>query len=372
MATSITQARAQTKNTANDVALRSSEEITDIARTVRDIRNRFEQVSSDLKSFDDRHLKKADDLRSTWDGYYEEYKTLLRDSHKDALNLKLICDEYLETLLPALEEDDIEAEELEGIATDYKQKTTPQEKTSHPYAKALDALSSNLTNFRTTIGSALAEAKAGIDAQISSLEGQVEKLKEVIREQQDLVNAALKKVAEIEAARASLSSGIPKKSSQSKPKERNLVSAILTKVTDIGASVASAPPPSADAPTEAAAAAAAAAVVDAKGQLKDSEEKLASLESQIAGLKAEQQAFPELEKILEACDNKIGSISLKVGTFGDLWIAVNTDANHTTTKLQSGTDDKIALRRELKERDVTSLYTALQQALTHYAFEANV
>ncbi|TFK60509.1 hypothetical protein BDN72DRAFT_524845, partial [Pluteus cervinus] len=59
-----------------EVADHFSDEIKNMAKTTREIKRGFEQISQDLKPFDDRNFKKADgspvgQLRPIWDGYYE-------------------------------------------------------------------------------------------------------------------------------------------------------------------------------------------------------------------------------------------------------------------------------------------------------------
>ncbi|TFK60505.1 hypothetical protein BDN72DRAFT_850480 [Pluteus cervinus] len=124
-------------------------EIKDMVKTTREIKRGFEQVSQDLKPFDDRRYKDGSVglLRPIWDGYYEEYKTLLRTSKKDAVDLKLISDHYLEVVVPALPDKAVSAAEFQDIAKDFKEKTIAHERTSKYNADTFLALSRKLANF---------------------------------------------------------------------------------------------------------------------------------------------------------------------------------------------------------------------------------
>ncbi|TFK63401.1 hypothetical protein BDN72DRAFT_322590 [Pluteus cervinus] len=342
-----------------------SAEITNMANTVRDIRKGFEEVSRDLGDFDKHHYKKADgspvgELRTTWEAYYEDYKTLLRDSQKDAMDLKLICDHYIEIVVPALKDKSVTAQELKGIAEEYKQKTIPHERTSDFYAKAFYKLSLNLTDFRHTIRNTLAEAKAGsleaFKVQITNLEGQVQQLKELINKQREFITECVKKAQDAIGTKKGSVIGLG-------------IAFLFPIVAPfaLGAYVVGAY-------TEKKANEARAVK---EQELKESEKKLGELETQIAGLKTQQQDFAELETRLNACDNKIESIATKVGAFGEFWKAVNLDAKLILKKLDSAmaanvTYGDYALRKELSDRGVASLYTALRDALVHYTFEANV
>ncbi|TFK60504.1 hypothetical protein BDN72DRAFT_524722 [Pluteus cervinus] len=129
------------------------DEIKDMANTARDIRNRFRQVSVYLEAFDDGHYKREDgspvgQLRPTWEGYYEEYKTLLRNSTSSAMDLKCICDDYLEIIVPAYKDKSIGSAEFKDIVEIYKAKTIAHERTSDFYAQAFEDLSRKLTNFK--------------------------------------------------------------------------------------------------------------------------------------------------------------------------------------------------------------------------------
>ncbi|TFK69560.1 hypothetical protein BDN72DRAFT_897228 [Pluteus cervinus] len=166
-------------------------EIADMAKTTHDIRKRFEDISRELRDFDNLHYRKQDGSRvdhlyPTWEGYYERYMTLLRDSQKDALDFKFICEDYLEMVIPALEDRGSHPEELKDIANDYKQRTMPHERTSKFYGEAFEALSHNLTQFKQAIQNALVDAEKGIDTQISR--GIVQDLKALISKHRDVVH----------------------------------------------------------------------------------------------------------------------------------------------------------------------------------------
>ncbi|TFK63140.1 hypothetical protein BDN72DRAFT_337041 [Pluteus cervinus] len=346
------------------VSAHFSYEITNMTNTIRDIRKGFQDVSRNLHDFDNHHYKKKDgspvgELRPIWEGYHKDYKTLLRDSRKDAMDLKLICDHYLEVVGPVLQDKDVSVEEVKVITEDYKLQTTPHERTSNFYAKAFDELSRNLNDFKQAIRNALAEAKEGsleaFKVQITNPEGQVKQLKELINKQRDFMAECVKKAQDAIATeqKSVVGLGIA------------LLFPIVAPFALGGYLVGAFTEKKANE----------ARVVNEQ-DLKDSEKKLGELETQITDLKA-QQAFAELETSMNACDNKIDSIATKVGAFGEFWKAVNLDAHLIVDKLDRATAanthyGRFALRKELSDRGVASLYTALRQALVHYTSEANV
>ncbi|TFK60176.1 hypothetical protein BDN72DRAFT_864571 [Pluteus cervinus] len=308
-----------------DVTAIFSDELRDMANTTRAIKKGFEQVSQDLKCFDDRDFKKADrspvgGLRPTWDAYFEDYKIPLRNSKKDALDLKFICDSMAGLLSEIQVLPNQTLDYLESILPALRDKTIPHERTSHYYAQAFGDLSRKLANFKPTLRDALNGAKGGIDAQLSSLDGSAQQLTESINKQRDVISATARP------------SGL-------------LFLALQGGVAEFAI---------------------------AKEQLKDSEEKLGLLDRERGDLKAQRRDVSELEKSLEACYDKIDSIALKVGAIGEFWMAVNVDAEMIIKKLNSvmaanSAYGTYALRKELGEKRVASLYMALQQPLLQYS-----
>ncbi|TFK63393.1 hypothetical protein BDN72DRAFT_847647 [Pluteus cervinus] len=345
-----------------EITAHFGDEIKNMAKTTREIKRGFEQVSQDLKPFDDRKFTKADGspvapLRLIWDGYYEEYKTLLRTSREDAMNLKLICDHYLELVVPALEEPTVSARELKDIAVDYKEQTIPHDRTSKFYTDIFGSLSRRMTNFQTIIKDALSGAKGGITADISKLEGQVQELRDEINRHRELISNLVKKAEEDERAWE-----------ERAREERHSFGYRITSLFQIVAPVTLKPHFN-DAHS--------AERNKREGAIQDKESVLAPLESQLVDLKRQQHDFPELERTLGACDGKIGSIALKVGAIGEFWNAVNMDAEMIIKKLNivlasNSASGLFALRQELGERGVAAIYISLRDALTHYTFEATV
>ncbi|TFK63406.1 hypothetical protein BDN72DRAFT_322767 [Pluteus cervinus] len=168
-------------------------EITNMTKTIRDIRKGFEDISRELQGFDNLPFRRQDGsrvehLRPTWERYYEAYMTLLRKSQKDALDLKFICEDYLEIFIPVLKDQGSGAEQLKNMADDYHQRTTPYETTSKFYGEAFEQLSHNLTQFKQTLQNALVDAEKDIDTQISR--GIVQDLKALISKHRDVVRVA--------------------------------------------------------------------------------------------------------------------------------------------------------------------------------------
>ncbi|TFK69522.1 hypothetical protein BDN72DRAFT_609653 [Pluteus cervinus] len=72
-------------------------EIKDMAKTTRQVREKFADVSNILGEFDTHHYKKKDGseigaLKPVWDGYHNQYKEILARSMTEAKSLKLLCD----------------------------------------------------------------------------------------------------------------------------------------------------------------------------------------------------------------------------------------------------------------------------------------
>ncbi|TFK63411.1 hypothetical protein BDN72DRAFT_322856 [Pluteus cervinus] len=340
-----------------DVKVQFEAEITDMANTTRQIKTAFEEVSRELKNFDVRHYKRKDGseigpLRPVWEGYYEKYKGILNKSMQEAVDLRLLCDRYLETVLPAIKDPSVPGDELKAIAKDFQDATAPHGVSADFYSEAFEELKRDLINFKGTIATAVHDAKDGLQDQTAQLKQKINDLEKLVAQQESYISGcSTSATAGLGVGFVGL--GIALIFPVVAPFALGF--AILGALTDLGAS--------------------AAGILKTIEQEK-SQEKLALLRKQLADIEKQKDELAYLESKLNECYGKIDFVAAKMGAFAAFWKAVALDAQLIHGKLNdtlaaSTEFGTFKVRQTLGQTYTGDIYRALREALTHYAFEAN-
>ncbi|TFK63408.1 hypothetical protein BDN72DRAFT_902437 [Pluteus cervinus] len=147
---------------------RITSEVAQLAARNHPTREAFEEFGRLLRDFDNRRFTRADKtlvegLNPVWDGYYQDFQTIFRESVAETREIKFICDDYLEMVLPAIDEGGLNTTDLREIAAEYKEKLARHERIFEYHQGQFDKLGRDLRDFNSKVNEAILLAKRGLD-----------------------------------------------------------------------------------------------------------------------------------------------------------------------------------------------------------------
>ncbi|TFK71211.1 hypothetical protein BDN72DRAFT_837953 [Pluteus cervinus] len=156
-----------------------------MAKTIHDLGERFKAVKNALAYLGMEPCNAGLDVNSLsvdWGRYHQDYRDLLRTSSRYAGGLRVVCDQYINVLLPAIMDNDISLGDLKRMARRYLERTRPTRREGYEhYMAAFEALSQNLQTFKlrvmTTFGDSM---KRTLNDQVLVLERQIAQMQDSI------------------------------------------------------------------------------------------------------------------------------------------------------------------------------------------------
>ncbi|KZS96958.1 hypothetical protein SISNIDRAFT_450741 [Sistotremastrum niveocremeum HHB9708] len=329
-------------------------EIRELAKHTLDVKKRFETIRNDLDLFDGKKYKKKDGsdvetLKPGWEALYNTYLSLVKSSTDEARELKALCDEYVEMIVPMAKDKGSSLDDLIKYAEDYRDRTQVHGTKAQWYATEFEKLRLGVEAYPNKIDLAIGDAEAGLDEQIKVVKKKISDVELKIAEQNAFISRC--ELTEKAAGGAAIGSVIL---GNVFPVLAPLAGLVLlgSLLSIAGAEIA---------------------MAIKKAQLNTSLSELSSLKRDLFNLECKQKELAALKSKLQGSKGDIQFIAQKIGALANFWHAVFSDAELVLKKLKLAKTNasEFTVRQALGTRMAGDIYISMSDVLGLYAGQLN-